>query len=134
MSVGHDVSVIQQLIRREGDDVLFQNQLTLGGVAGLVVAGEPAQVKVLDPGHPPLVLLVVDLPPVLAPGLLLLVLLGELRGCWVLDVGHFGFWSRSIGTAGPSVMIRRKSKSRSRYPEVSLEMVSAGASSDRSRS
>ena len=37
------------------------HKLTLGGVAGLVVAGEPAQVKVLDPGHPPLVLLVVDL-------------------------------------------------------------------------
>lgn len=71
--------------------------LTFCSVAGLVVLCEPAQVKVLDPGHPPLVLLVVDLLAVFAPGGLLLVLvltlplLGNLwnfGGLGRLEVGH----------------------------------------------
>lgn len=92
----------------------YRGTLTLGGVAGLVVAGEPAQVKVLDPGHPPLVLLVVDLLSVLAPGLLLLVLLGELRGCWVRDAGHFEFLVEinRCSCLFLWVIICRKSKSR----------------------
>lgn len=71
-----------------------RRQLTLGSIAGLVVLCEPPQVEVLNPGHPPLVLLVVDLLSVLAPGLLLLFLvllgnLGNLGSLRRLEVGHF---------------------------------------------
>lgn len=51
---------------------------TSGSVASLVVLGEPAQVHVLDPRHPPFVLVVVYLLPVLAPRQLLLLLFGQL--------------------------------------------------------
>lgn len=62
---------------------------TFSGVARFVVLGEPAQVKVLDPWHPPLVLLVVDLLAVLGPGLPLLVAFRGLGDLGLLDVcGH----------------------------------------------
>lgn len=61
---------------------------TLCGITGLVVLCEPAQIQVLDPRHPLLVLLVVHSGAVLAPGLLLAVgrLLLLLVVC--LCVGH----------------------------------------------
>ena len=52
-------------------------RLTLGGVASLVVVGEPLEVLVLDPRHPVLVLVVVALLHPLEVALALLLLLGE---------------------------------------------------------
>lgn len=46
---------------------------TFSSIASLVVPRKPSQVKVLDPRHPSLILLVVDLLAVLGPGLLLLL-------------------------------------------------------------
>lgn len=63
--------------------------LTLSSIASLVIPREPPQVHVLNPRHPRFVLLVVDLPAVLGPRLLLLLLLGERAAVGALG-GHLG--------------------------------------------
>jgi hypothetical protein len=84
---------------------------TLSSVASLVVAGEPLEVLVLDPGHPVLVLVVVALFHPLRVALALLLVLREgvkgllllvfahgvpfvaCRACGLLDlVGHCVVW------------------------------------------
>lgn len=67
---------------------------TFSSIASLIVLGEPSQVKVLDPRHPSLILLVVDFLSILGPGLLLLLFreLPSVRSLVGLgDVGRGGF-------------------------------------------
>ena len=61
----------------------------LGGVASLVVLGEPPQVLILDPGHPVLVLVVVALLNPLEIALALLLVLGQrIEGLLLLVLAH----------------------------------------------
>lgn len=80
-----------------GGGSLIQSGRTFGSIASFVVLGEPAQVEVLNPWHPPLVLLVVDLLAVLRPSRLpLLLALGHLGNLRLLNVrGHRG-WRRKL--------------------------------------
>ena len=64
-------------------------RLTLGGIAGLVVVGEPLEVLVLDPRHPVLVLVVVALLHPLEVAFALLLFRGQrVEGLLLLVFAH----------------------------------------------